>query len=671
MTSAKATKRALLSSVMALFICFAMLLGTTYAWFTDSVTSAENKIVAGTLDVDLYLWNSTSEPVEITEESAPIFGQGAVAQNDNAATLWEPGKTQVAYLSIKNNGSLDLKYKVAIKVYDVTKNLIEVLEYDITPDAKYGEVTSWANNGISVVEGTNATASEDVALKAGEEHFFALSVHMLETATNEYQDGSATFDIKVLATQLASESDSFGTDYDKDAYYAQSVSTMDALIAALEKGGDIVLESDIPLDMQLTITKDVTIDLNDHELQANMTESLDGVYDTLIRIENGATVSIYGDGAVNLADGVGRWIRCVYGATINIYGGNWVQESDDFNASSDPHYCEGIYANERGNVNIYGGTFKFDTVPYYTLNESRGGQITVYGGTFINFNPSKSAAGDGSYVAKGYMVVSEEQENGDVWYTVVPVPEGYVAVSNAKEATDALAAGEKIILSDNITLNEKLTIDTPVDIDLNGKDLATVGLELKQGGSIKNGNIKSAGDINTDGGNWVFHFLVSGGTLTMDDVNVAITDSFVADTGYNGSSQACGIRAENAKLILNNCNVKVHNDTNNVYFVQSWAVDLLDSEFTMNGGSIVAMCDKGTAADVDGLDDPAFACAISADGICTVTLNGVEVEATYFGEVFDWQDYSSNLTFNTTDTNVTEDDFILWWSAELTVNHIN
>ena len=109
MTNSKTTKRALVSSVIALVLCFAMLLGTTYAWFTDSVTSSGNKIVAGNLDVDLYLHTGTDTKIEITNESAPIFGEGAIAQDNNASTLWEPGKTQVAYLSIKNNGSLDLK----------------------------------------------------------------------------------------------------------------------------------------------------------------------------------------------------------------------------------------------------------------------------------------------------------------------------------------------------------------------------------------------------------------------------------------------------------------------------------------------------------------------------------------------------------------------------------
>ena len=49
----KTTKRALFSSVMALILCFSMLVGTTFAWFTDEVKSGVNQIVAGNLDVEL------------------------------------------------------------------------------------------------------------------------------------------------------------------------------------------------------------------------------------------------------------------------------------------------------------------------------------------------------------------------------------------------------------------------------------------------------------------------------------------------------------------------------------------------------------------------------------------------------------------------------------------
>ena len=221
MTNKKSTKRALTSSILSLALCMTMLIGTTFAWFTDSATSANNKIQAGKLDVELYLYDG-AEYKNISESSQAIFGPAGLAQNENAATLWEPGKTQVAYLSIKNEGNLDLKYKVAIDVINPEdgKNLYEVMEYAITPDAKAGEVTAW-NGGTGVVPGINYTKDyNDIALKANEEHFFALSVHMLEEAGNQYQEGKVEFDIKVLAGQLASEEDSFNNQYDKLAAYA-------------------------------------------------------------------------------------------------------------------------------------------------------------------------------------------------------------------------------------------------------------------------------------------------------------------------------------------------------------------------------------------------------------------------------------------------------------------
>ena len=202
------TKRALVSSILVLVLCFTMLLGTTFAWFTDSASSVGNKITTGNLDVDLYLWD-TEGSTEITNSSAPIFPE---------TIIWEPGMTQVVYLSIKNNGSLALKYKVGIEVKNVTKNLDEVMSYAITPDATVGAVNAWANNGTPVSLGTNVAAN-DVVLNAGAEHFFALSVHMDEEAGNEYMNGTIEFDINVLAGQLAFEEDSFGPNYDKNASY--------------------------------------------------------------------------------------------------------------------------------------------------------------------------------------------------------------------------------------------------------------------------------------------------------------------------------------------------------------------------------------------------------------------------------------------------------------------
>ena len=249
----KTTKSALFTSSISLLLCFAMLLGTTFAWFTDSATSAGNRIQAGNLDVKLLMWNG-SDYTDISEGTGDIFAAADVATNSNN-TLWEPGKTQVVYLAIENAGNLDLKYNVDIKAYKDAANTVNEIDmtpamrYAITPDAQNGTgVTSWDSaNAKEVALGMNKTQSENVMLAKGQKHYFALSVHMLEDAGNEYQDASVLFDLIVSATQLNSENDSFGPDYDKSAENATLVSNTDELTAALAAGESVALAADIAL----------------------------------------------------------------------------------------------------------------------------------------------------------------------------------------------------------------------------------------------------------------------------------------------------------------------------------------------------------------------------------------------------------------------------------------
>ena len=230
----KATKRALLTSVMALVMCVVMLVGTTFAWFTDTASTAVNKIVAGNLDVELLMYKKITDEsydyVNISKDKNPIFGSdtSAVAQNNNLDTLWEPGKTQVAYLAIENKGNLALKYKVALNVTNPVdgKDLYKVMQYAIVPDAKNdnGKVTGWTASDGKTVDVGQQPVSGEVSLAVGATHYFALLVHMDELAGNNYQNGKVDFDLTVYATQDTVEFDSFGKDYDKDATYPVVVS---------------------------------------------------------------------------------------------------------------------------------------------------------------------------------------------------------------------------------------------------------------------------------------------------------------------------------------------------------------------------------------------------------------------------------------------------------------
>ena len=260
MTNSKSTKRALLSSVISLLLCFAMLMGTTFAWFTDSATSSGNIIATGTLDVELYKWTG-----EVTENRDNALGMGNSSEAVFPDVLWEPGHTQVVYLSIKNNGSLALKYKVALEVKAMsTESLLDVMSFAITPDAQFGDVTSWAGNG-TYLTGTYTEGvgnAQDVTLEPGTEHFFALSVHMDEEAGNQYMNQSITFDVLVLAAQLTSENDSFGSNYDADATYPEPVITpveegVSAYHVSFQNLGSIKYTSDALPENAVSVTTNI------------------------------------------------------------------------------------------------------------------------------------------------------------------------------------------------------------------------------------------------------------------------------------------------------------------------------------------------------------------------------------------------------------------------------
>ena len=224
MTNSKNTKRALFTSVVAILLCCTMLLGTTFAWFTDTAVSEGNRIQAGTLDIDLLMYDEdVNNYVSIADGNGDIFSATATNANNSTNTLWEPGKTQVVYLAIENKGNLDAKYIVELDVTNPEdgKDLYKAMQYAIVPDAAPGSVTAWnAADAKNITSATKCLATDtEVVIDAASTHYFALAVHMKEEAGNEFQGGAVEFDIVVQATQAASENDSFGNDYDENANF--------------------------------------------------------------------------------------------------------------------------------------------------------------------------------------------------------------------------------------------------------------------------------------------------------------------------------------------------------------------------------------------------------------------------------------------------------------------
>lgn len=226
------TKRALLTSVLALVLSLAMLAGSTFAWFTDTASTGVNRIVSGNLDVGLKYWGVGEDGQKTwltAENSKDLFDENA---------LWEPGYTQIVYLKVKNNGNLALTYAMQITpVHETVGVNVDGEEFKLSDYIKFGWTAFTVDgNGAPVALGREAAQTgvgdgaqlgttlhrqAELPLEASAEELVALVAWMPENVGNEanYSTVQPTIELslKVLATQAAVESDSFNNTYDDDA----------------------------------------------------------------------------------------------------------------------------------------------------------------------------------------------------------------------------------------------------------------------------------------------------------------------------------------------------------------------------------------------------------------------------------------------------------------------
>ncbi len=249
MTNSKSTKRALLTSALAMLMCVAMLIGTTFAWFTDTASTAVNKIQAGNLDVKLeYLSNG-----EWVDAEGMTLNFKKASDASGTEVLWEPGCTyELPAIHVVNKGNLALKYEIKIT--------------GIKGDAKLNKAIEWTLNnaeiGSNIGELAAGAQSEALVIKG----------HMKEEAGNEYQglsiDGIA---ITVYATQNTVEHDSYNNTYDANAFNAlKSLYPVNASAEVTDDGAEIKADTvkvSVPKDaiqtgvdnISMTVTKSADV----------------------------------------------------------------------------------------------------------------------------------------------------------------------------------------------------------------------------------------------------------------------------------------------------------------------------------------------------------------------------------------------------------------------------
>ncbi len=584
MTKTKNTKRALLMSALALVMCFSMLIGSTYAWFTDSVTSAGNTIQSGTLDVDLVDTNGNSMEGEVIE----FVTTDGRAQNK---ILWEPGctyKTEPVF--VVNNGNLALKYNIVINGIEGDAKLLEAIEWTIT-----------------VGDASTEAANLNGKLLAGEKtEAIVLSGHMKEEAGNEYQDLTVEgISISVFATQYTYEKDSFNDQYDADAKPVV-VYTAEDLAAALTSEDElisVVLGTDIDLpitslgaqtpgsgEYKLGGENTKTIDINLNGSLLNITTTYwSGIgaknADATITIKNGSMTSSQATGTWNSYDIT--FANCNYAfenvvfekaVALSNEGKSVTMKNVTINETHD-YYALWITAEGQNvaidglTVNSLGRGIKIDE-QYIAAPE----KVTLKVSNAI-FNTNKKAAIMVKSAAGADVVLNNVNIYGvaadpfnAVWVDadaaayadLVTVNGGSVIVEGSAAAPKAnsVAADTTVIMDNVITAGGQTVINNNGTIDLSGKP------NLNGGDVVVNG-----GTIITTSANYTG--LQHAGEVTYNNVT------------FNGGTFLYG-----DKVVFNNCTFNL--TTNYVWTYGAKEVEFNNCTFNSNGKAVLIYTEDGT-----------------------------------------------------------------------------
>ena len=376
MTNRKSTKRALLGSIMAMVLCLAMLVGATFAWFTDTASTGVNKIQAGNLDIEIQ-----DETGKAIDTLAWATKDGTAFAEDGKTPLWEPGCTYtLTPFQIVNKGNLALKYKIVVTGLEGDAGLLKVIKFTY----KTGEETFDMNT-----EG-HLTAN------GGASKVITVSAHMDEAAGNEYMNKTLEgVKFTVYATQDTVESDSFNNTYDENATYP--VVNVTELKEALTNGGVVAVTEDIRTNnsedtaaARVVISQPTTLNL-DKKIISPDNMGNNNVNFVALYVNADTTINAGKDGGIDTGVNGGYGINVKDGATLTINGGYYYGGGTAVQVQEGTLVINGgTFACEPYSNPTYGYNFLINCVDSAYKNGTA--KVIIQGGTFINFDPSNNSA---------------------------------------------------------------------------------------------------------------------------------------------------------------------------------------------------------------------------------------------------------------------------------------
>lgn len=428
MASKKTTRRALTMSILSLLLCVSMLIGTTFAWFTDSVVTGQNLIQAGNLDVELYYGKNT-DPTGEAKNTTKLFTDA----NDEEITWWEPGVVAYTNLKVANKGNLALKYQMALNFTNMNYveyadgsryTLADVLQVALIPGGVEGNSRE---DVLRVANAESAVSLQDFKKSGNLESnqnsdVFGLVVFWTDKNSDEtdnlfnMNNGKTTSDgdplhidlgITLFATQLQYEEDSFGSDYDENIWQdAMFVASEEDLASAIAAGKDaIMLEDDIALTEALEIPEGATVamNLNGKTLTG---PGLDDEGNKVHALTNNGSLELVGGEVKSSGANGGSAIYNAAGASLTLEDVTVVGAPQDANNTTAwPSYAINNYGNltvnsaditsDHGAISVYGDTVIYDA--NVTLN-GRGGSSHVF---YIGGEGTDLIVHGGTYTHKG------------------------------------------------------------------------------------------------------------------------------------------------------------------------------------------------------------------------------------------------------------------------------
>jgi predicted ribosomally synthesized peptide with SipW-like signal peptide len=667
----KSTKRALLASVMAMLLCFTMLLGTTFAWFTDSAASGSNVITAGNLVLEVeYTLDGTNWD--------KLDGADALFQMD----LWEPGHTEVVALRVTNAGTLNLKYAIHMNIVNeiVGKNkdggdivLSEILTVSTLrgTDATIVDGAFSDENGVDYEQTTSFKAANVLGAEKPMApeivEYLVIKVDMADTVGNEANhDGvnipSIEFGIDVLATQYTAESDSFGDGYDADAALPEVITNATDLAAALtadEKNIAVTLFDNVDLPIsslgQITggsgeyklggeDTESIVIDLNGHKLNITTT------YWSNIGAKNANATMTIKNGTMTSSQPTGTWNS--YDLTFS--NCDYVFENVTFDKAV-------AFDNEGKSVSIKNVTVN-ETHDYYAMWITAEGQNVTIDGLTVNSDNGRGIKIDEQYVdapAKVALNISNAKfntakkaaiivksaagadialSNVNVSNTVDPIHAVWVDEDAASYADLVTVTGGAVVVegSDEIPVANSVAANTTV----------TMGSVITAGGTtvIKNaGAIDLSGTPNLNGGD----VIINGGTVVTTSQNYTglqhAGEVTYNDVTFNGSTFLYG-----EKVVFNNCTFNL--TSNYIWTYGAEEVEFNNCTFNTNGKAVLIYTEGSSTNKVVTIKDCTFNATTSgfASAVPGQPCAAVEIDSSLI---------SGSYTVNFVGENVVDSDF--------------